>query len=541
MLFHPSKAGIKKNDLYMVAIVFGLPGSGKSYFASRLANLINAEYINSDIVRRTFPDKKTYSLNEKLSVYIEMLKRMKETLKENRKIVLDATFYKSDIRRRFINEANQNEKISFIEVMANESVISERLNKTRADSEADFDVYIKIKTEWEPFDQDHLILQSTDNNIKEMLHKAAGYLQAIKSNLMHINKAENYLQKQIDEFKTPCLTYCIFDKDNIIYQFVGGLANIHEQTKANNETTFNAFSVTKTFTALAIVQLAEQGKLDSEQPVKNYLPDFPYSSDITIRQLLTHSAGIPNPIPLNWIHLIDEHSSFDRNHFFNTIFVKHNKTKSKPNEKFAYSNLGYFLLGRVIENVAGKVYEQYINENIIKKLDLQPRDLGFIINDTFKHANGYVKEVSFANMILGLFIDKSKYLAKTEGKWQPFNNYYVNGTSYGGLIGTSNAFVKYIQELLRPNCKLITNNYKDLLFIENYTRANKATGMCMSWFSGELIGKKYFSHAGGGGGYYCEIRMYPDLGIGSVIMFNRTGMKDKRFLNTVDKYFINKN
>ena len=171
-----NKAGTKKNDLYMIVIVFGLPGSGKSYFACRLANLISAEYINSDIVRRMFPEKKTYSLNEKISVYNEMLKRTKEMLKENRSLVLDATFYKGDIRRKFINEANPNEKISFIEVRANESVISERLKKTRTDSDADFDVYKKIKNEWEPFNQNHLILQSTDNNIEEMLHKAAGYL-----------------------------------------------------------------------------------------------------------------------------------------------------------------------------------------------------------------------------------------------------------------------------------------------------------------------------------------------------------------------------
>lgn len=160
----------------MVAIVFGLPGSGKSYFASRLANLIKAVYINSDIVRRIFPGKKTYSSNEKVSVYNEMLKRMKEMLKENRSLVLDATFYKSDIRRKFINEANPNEKISFIEVRANESVVSERLKKARTDSEADFEVYKKIKNEWEAFNQDHLILQSTDDNIEKMLHKAASYL-----------------------------------------------------------------------------------------------------------------------------------------------------------------------------------------------------------------------------------------------------------------------------------------------------------------------------------------------------------------------------
>lgn len=356
-----------------------------------------------------------------------------------------------------------------------------------------------------------------------------------------MNQADKYLQELIDQYKTPCVSYHIFDKDNSIHQFKRGFANIGKDIKVNDETTFNAFSVTKTFTALAILQLAEQKRIDLEQSAKNYLSDFPYSKAITIRQLLMHSAGIPNPIPLSWIHLAGEHSSFDRDQFFNDIFAKHSKTKFSPNEKFSYSNPGYFLLGRIIENISGVNYEQYITDHIIKKLGLEPKDLDFIINDVKKHAKGYVKQASFLNMILGFLIDKSKFMAKTEGKWKPFNAYYINGTSYGGLIGTSNAFVKYIQELLRPDCRLINNDYKKLLFTENFTKVNKATGMCMSWFSGKLNGKQYFSHAGGGGGYYCEIRIYPDSGIGSVIFFNRTGMKDERFLNTVDKYFIESN
>ena len=103
----------------------------------------------------------------------------------------------------------------------------------------------------------------------------------------------------------------------------------------------------------------------------------------------------------------------------------------------------------------------------------------------------------------------------------------------------SNAFEKYIQELLKPNCRLIADESKKLLFTENYTNNNKATGMCLSWFSGKLDGKQYFSHAGGGGGFYCEIRIYPDIGIGSVIMFNRTGMSDERYLDHLDKYILN--
>ena len=65
--------------------------------------------------------------------------------------------------------------------------------------------------------------------------------------------------------------------------------------------------------------------------------------------------------------------------------------------------------------------------------------------------------------------------------------------------------------------------------------------MCLSWFTGELYNHKYFSHAGGGGGYYSEVRIYPDAGLGSVIFFNRTGMSDVRFLDKVDRIYFESN
>lgn len=350
---------------------------------------------------------------------------------------------------------------------------------------------------------------------------------------------DTILARQVEKNNTPSVQYTIFDKDSIIHRFYFGVADIKNQTKTNENTTYNGYSVTKTFTALAVLQLAERKELDIDQPVKKYLPDFSYSPEITIRQLMTHSAGIPNPIPISWIHLADKHHSFDRNKFFMQIFTKYNKTKSKPNEKFAYSNLGYVILGQLIEKVSGLDYEDYIRQNIIQPLHLTSDDLGFTITNTLHHAKGYHKRFSFSNAILGLLINKSKYVDKTEGKWKAFKSNYVNGPSHGGLIGTSNAFVKYIQELLNPNCSLLSDDYKKILFNENSTNNGKATGMCLSWFKGQLNGKQYFAHAGGGGGYYCEIRIYPDLGIGSVIMFNRTGMTNEKFLSRLDKFFIN--
>lgn len=163
---------IKKN---MVIMVLGLPGSGKSYFAGRLAKKINAEYWNSDQIRKEVFPERTYSDSEKKKVYEILLKKMQEAMDREKDVVLDATFYKSKIREPFI--MNSKENIAFIEVWADENIIQERLNRTRPYSEADLKVYELLKRQWEPLQQPHLSLRSTNENIDVMLEKAVKYLK----------------------------------------------------------------------------------------------------------------------------------------------------------------------------------------------------------------------------------------------------------------------------------------------------------------------------------------------------------------------------
>jgi CubicO group peptidase (beta-lactamase class C family) len=358
------------------------------------------------------------------------------------------------------------------------------------------------------------------------------------ASLKKTDDVERILLQEVERHQTPSVQYIIFDETKVIYKFQKGFADIAKKKEVNDATTYHAFSVTKTFTALAVLQLAEHGTLDLDDPVTQYLHEFPYSRSITIKQLLNHTAGIPNPIPLNWIHLAAEHETFDRNAFNSEIFARHNKTKSKPGERFVYSNLGYILLGQLIAAVSGISYENYIRENVFKRLHLRPEDIGFTTVDPDQSAKGYHKRISFSSILLGMFIDKPKYMGHAEEKWRPFNNFYVNGTAYGGLIGTPSSFMKYIQDLLKHDSALIGKDCKKMLFTENLTNNGKQTGMCLSWFKGKLFKEEYFAHAGGGGGYYCEIRIYPRAGLGSVVMFNRTGMSDERFLDKIDQYFF---
>ena len=85
---------------------------------------------------------------------------------------------------------------------------------------------------------------------------------------------------------------------------------------------------------------------------------------------------------------------FDSNDFFKHIFSKNSKLKSKPNEKYSYSNLGYVILGRLIEKVSGIDYEQYIRINILNVLDINKGEIGFTIKNVDNHAKGYHKKYS---------------------------------------------------------------------------------------------------------------------------------------------------
>lgn len=345
---------------------------------------------------------------------------------------------------------------------------------------------------------------------------------------------QQVLHKEVAEGNTPAVSYIFFNNQSVLYEHYEGHADVRNNVQLTPEHTFNGFSVTKTFTALAVLQLEERGLLHLQDPVKKYLPDFPYDTDITIQQLLNHTAGLPNPIPLKWIHLAEEHDTFNRDAYFEPVFRKNNKLKSTPGEEFNYSNLGYIILGQVIEKVSAERYEDYITYNILNKV-ATPSVLSFTINPELQ-AKGYQKKYSFMNFMLNFLLDKKQFMGPSEKRWKPFRFTYMNGAAYGGLIVNARGMAEYGQAIL--NNDLIGGESRIKYFTENRTLDGKLTGMSLSWFTGSLNGHRYYHHAGGGGGYYVEFRLYPDVNCGSVVIFNRSGMTDERLLDKADAGFI---
>ncbi|WP_410221883.1 serine hydrolase domain-containing protein [Pedobacter sp.] len=158
-------------------------------------------------------------------------------------------------------------------------------------------------------------------------------------------------------------------KGKIIYQGAKGWADyLHRDSlKINSE--FELASITKTFTGVAILQLVEQGKLNLNDNVKKFFPDFPYDG-ITIKLLLTHRSGM-----MNYVYFIDDiwrkekrdmKKGITNEEVMKVIAERKPSPYVKPDNRFHYNNSNYMVLGAIIEKVTGMRYSQYMAENIFK-------------------------------------------------------------------------------------------------------------------------------------------------------------------------------
>ena len=347
------------------------------------------------------------------------------------------------------------------------------------------------------------------------------------------------LENLIKSGKSPGLQYLAVRDDGIIYQKNTGMAEFETGRPIIPDSFFNACSVTKTFTSLGILQLAELGKINLSGYASDHLDNLPLDKKIKISELLSHTSGLSNPIPLRWAHLQEEEKNFNSDAFITTVLKQHARLKNNPGEKFSYSNLNYLPLGQIIEKVSGLPYRDYIKQNIISKLDLAGKPMDFLVSDDTYYARGYQKRFTLLNGILGFFIDKKKFTTKSSNpNWIKFNKYYISGRAYGGLIANAYSLNIFIRTLFKPHSILLSDEWKSKLLTKQKVQSGKEVDMTLGWFTGRLDGLDYYAHAGAGGGYYCEMRAYPDKNLVTSVMFNRSGIRDERILDYPDRFVI---
>ncbi|MNZ91582.1 putative penicillin-binding protein PbpX [compost metagenome] len=140
------------------------------------------------------------------------------------------------------------------------------------------------------------------------------------------------------------------------------MANIEEGIPFEPWTAFRIASVSKAFTSLAILQLQEKGKLQVQDPVSKYLPNVKFGDKFTIHQLMTHTSGLQRDLPYR--------ASRGPNEVLWEELESNIYLLMEPGDTFSYTNVGYVILGQLIEKISGQTYEDYMQEHIFKPLGM---------------------------------------------------------------------------------------------------------------------------------------------------------------------------
>jgi CubicO group peptidase (beta-lactamase class C family) len=270
-----------------------------------------------------------------------------------------------------------------------------------------------------------------------------------------------------------------------------GMADHDKQIANTPQTKFRIGSITKQFTAMAILMLQAQGKLKVQDPICHYLWDCPAAwQPITIHQLLTHTSGIPNFTDF------PDYRKFKKSPSTPIQTIAQFKDKPldfTPGTKWSYSNSGYIVLGAIIEKVSGKSYEVFLQEHIFAPLKMS--------NTGYEHttdilATGYVSKYSKADSI-----DMSV----------PF--------AAGGLYSTVEDLYLWDQALYTD--QLVSKDVLDTMFrVAAAVPDSNGLGYGYGWFVGKESNHRWVGHEGGIEGFHTLISRYPDERVTIILLSN---------------------
>jgi CubicO group peptidase (beta-lactamase class C family) len=345
------------------------------------------------------------------------------------------------------------------------------------------------------------------------------------------------MSARVRDSRVPGIQYVVVTADETVFEYTGGWADIAGRRPMTPETTMMTYSMSKTITAAAVLQLVEERKVGLDDPIDRYLDSHPYGPDVTVRELLSHTSGIPNPIPLTWVHGVARHETFDERAALATVLREHGRLKSAPGAKYRYSNIGYWLLGPVIERASGESFTAYVAEHVLRPLGIGPHELAYAIPDPVRHAQGYLEKYSWMNLLKSFLVDPD-LIGGYEDRWLHIQGHYVNGPASGGLVGTARGVGKFLQDQLRPHSRLIGDTTRTLFYERQRTTAGTAVAMTLGWHIGTLNGASFYHKEGGGGGFHCLMRVYPGDGMATVVMTNATGFNVRGLLDTTDPRFL---
>lgn len=274
--------------------------------------------------------------------------------------------------------------------------------------------------------------------------------------------------------------------DDVLLSQGFGMANLEHNVPNIAPTKFRLASVSKQFTATAIMQLQEAGLLDVNNSISRYLPDYPNGNSITIHHLLNHTSGIPSFTGFpDYVEKMRIKKTTDEL----IAWFSDKPLEFTPGEQFEYSNSGYVVLTKIIETISGQSYPEYLQQHIFAPLGMNDSGYDHLELVLPNRASGYVSSgEGYKN---AAFIDMSL------------------PSGAGGLYSTVEDLYKWDRALYIDS--IINESSKNAMFaptVKNNLETNPETYCAYGWFSNVYCGRDRVFHHGGINGFSTSISRY---------------------------------
>ncbi len=319
-------------------------------------------------------------------------------------------------------------------------------------------------------------------------------------------KLEEIIERYMEEEDIPGVAIGIVMDSKIAYTKGFGVMDISTGEKVNENTLFHMASISKTFVATAIMQLVENGKMDINKLVIEYVPYFKLEDErykkVTVKYMLTHLSGMPDVENYEW----DKPKYGDDALEGYVRSISDKKLMWNPGEKFAYSNIAYEILGDVIAKASGMSFEDYIKENILNPLGM--------MESTF--LNEKVSRV----LLTTPHVRDSRF-EKTISEIFPYNRIHSpSSTLYSNVTEMCNYAITYMNKGNFNGKQIFTRKSYEAMTMPYAEAGRGELNIGLSWFIKDYHGAVRISHSGGDTGFRSNLIILPEKGMAVVGMSN---------------------
>jgi len=306
------------------------------------------------------------------------------------------------------------------------------------------------------------------------------------------------------KYSIPGLSIAVVSHDKTLYQKSFGVKNINTTQAVDENTVFHTASLSKLFTAQAVMDLIDKDSFLLDDKIIALLPDFEMSDpryvDITVKHLLTHTSGMPDITNYHWA---DDRNDPDalKKYFLSLSSVKLN---SEPGKTFEYSSMDYDVLGYLIERITRTPFSEYMKLNILEPFGMTRSNFDYFKTDSALRCSPHTRGIIF----------KIVHTRKT----YPYNPAHAPSST---LNSTSNELALWMKGLLNI---LHTGENQGNLRASTFHAMLKPTEnfsfVGLGWFIGERFGIKTYYHFGGDRGFRSYLILIPEYDLGLVLLAN---------------------